>query len=78
MTVSLPTGLIAVADRVLTGQASDLLAELTDSPNAQRWAQHFIRAEQRCSPGLITAAEPHVARYRTWPGRRRERHALTG
>ncbi|MEV0810255.1 hypothetical protein [Micromonospora sp. NPDC050200] len=57
----------AVADRVLTGQASELLAELSDGPNGQRWAEHFIRAEQHCSPGLKTAAEPHVARYRKWP-----------
>jgi hypothetical protein len=33
--------------RVLNGQPSDLLAELTDGTNGQRWAAHFIRAEQR-------------------------------
>jgi hypothetical protein len=52
---------------LLTGQSNDLLAELTDCPNGQRWAEHYIRAEQHCSPGLITAAAPHIDRTRKHP-----------
>jgi hypothetical protein len=60
-------GLIAIADRILTGHHNDLLGELTDGPDGQRWAEHFIHAEPYCSPGLVAAAAPHVARYRKPP-----------
>lgn len=59
--------LIAIADGILAGHHQDLLAELIDGPDGQRWAEHFIRAERYCSPGLATAAAPHVARYRKRP-----------
>jgi TniQ len=56
--------LIAIAERILTGDHHDLLGDLTDGPDGQRWSEHFIRAEPYCSPGLVAIAAPHVARYR--------------
>ena len=60
-------GLLAIAERILAGHHHDALGELTDGPDGQRWAEHFIRAELHCSPGLVAAAAPHVARYRKRP-----------
>ena len=58
--------LITIVDRILAGH-DELLGELTDGPDGRRWAEHFIRAETHCSPGLVVAAAPHVARYRKRP-----------
>ncbi|GAA4259300.1 hypothetical protein [Dactylosporangium darangshiense] len=44
-----------------------LLGALTDGPDGRRWAAHFIRAEAHCSPGLVAAIAPHIARYRSRP-----------
>ncbi len=60
-------GLLAIAEQILAGHRHDVLCELTDGPDGQRWAEHFIRAELHCSPGLVAAAAPHVARYRKRP-----------
>jgi hypothetical protein len=77
--------LIAVADRILTGQSNvpGLLGALTDGPDGRRWATHFIRAEAHCSPGLVDAIASHVARYRSRrpsipPSADRSRPARTG
>jgi hypothetical protein len=60
--------LLALADHLLnpddTGITDRRLGQLIGGKPTANWAAHFLRNRNYCSPGLRTAAEPHVAVYR--------------
>ncbi|BCY10949.1 TniQ family protein [Actinoplanes sp. L3-i22] len=57
------SALLAMAATVLDGEP-DVLGDLIIGTTGRRWASHFLRAEQYCSPGMVAAIAPYVAALR--------------